>query len=96
MKIKHMLIAGLLLVCILLLAIPGIERSQAATRTNIYSMNWNVISGGGTSFSSNGKYTLGNTIGQGVAGQFTNYPFLMNVGFWLQGVYHGFLPLLIR
>jgi len=96
MKFKIIFITSLLLILLVLLVAPGLKTTHAATRTPTYSMNWNVISSGGTSFTTNGKYTLGSTIGQSPAGRLSVTGKLLNVGFWLQGLYGNFLPLLIR
>lgn len=91
-----MVIISLLFILGFLMAVPGLQVTRAAPETRAISSTWNVISNGGTSFTTNGKYTLGATIGQSPSGSLSVSGKMLNVGFWLQGLFDNFLPLLIR
>jgi hypothetical protein len=64
-----------------------------------YDLTWNVIGGGGATFSTGGGYSLGGTIGQAVAGgPATGGSYSLNSGFWA-GVTNWlstYLPLIRR
>jgi hypothetical protein len=47
-----------------------------------YTLNWNTIDGGGTTFSVGGRYGLAGTIGQADAGQLAGGPYTLVGGFW--------------
>jgi hypothetical protein len=83
MKPKHFYLASLVLMLLFLLTLPALAGALAAPKAATYDLSWNVIGGGGTSFTIAGNYTLGATIGQSIAGSLSSNPdYLLNAGFW--------------
>ncbi len=48
-----------------------------------YDLTWNVIAGGGITFSAGGSYLLGGTMGQPDAGTMSGGAYTLNGGFWV-------------
>ena len=89
---------ALLLALGALLLLASVVGAQAGASPG-YDLSWWTVDGGGTTFSINGGYTLGGTIGQADAG-----PALSNGGYTLAGGFWGgaaisyrlYLPLVLR
>ena len=63
-----------------------------------YDLTWNMIAGGGATFSTGGGYSLGGTIGQSDAGTLSGSDYTLAGGFWGGGstLYNLMLPLIVR
>lgn len=88
------LVAALL--CCLLLV--GVALAQTPTG---YGLSWWTVDGGGATFSSEGAYALGGTIGQPEAGAVWGHNYTMSGGFWGSGAVtagevHLYLPVVLR
>ncbi|MBI5866861.1 MAG: hypothetical protein HZB43_00980 [candidate division Zixibacteria bacterium] len=55
---------------------------SAASTTSTYTINWSSINGGGLTNSSSPNYSMGNSMGQSVAGSATSASYQMGTGFW--------------
>jgi len=90
--------AGLSLLCAaVLFGLPAPTQAQSGGG---YDLTWNVLGGGGATFSTGGGYSLGGTIGQPVANSApaTGGGYSLAGGFWA-GVTHWvntYLPLIRR
>jgi hypothetical protein len=77
--------------------LAGIALAQSG---NGYDLSWNTVDGGGHTFSTGGRYTLGGTIGQPDAGALTGGGYTLGGGFWRGGAvdrsYDVYLPLVLR
>lgn len=63
-----------------------------------YDLTWNMVDGGGATFSTGGGYSLGGTVGQPDVGQVSNLPYTLVIGFWggAAAQYRLYLPLALR
>ncbi|CAG0937572.1 hypothetical protein TFLX_06513 [Thermoflexales bacterium] len=63
-----------------------------------YDLSWNVVAGGGTTFSTGEDYTLGATIGQAAANSLSGGGYTLNGGFWngTMASYNIYLPIVLR
>ncbi len=96
MKSRVWYFIGVLLpVLLLLIVLPVVARSQTAPSA-AYDLSWYVIGGGGASFTTAGRYTLGATIGQSAVGTANGGSYTFSVGFWQSGLYDVYLPLVLR
>ncbi len=81
---------------ILLLSAVAIAGAEAPG----YSIDWWTVDGGGITFSSNGGYSLGGTIGQPDAGVLGNQGYILNGGFWsvllANQLHQNLAPLILR
>lgn len=97
---KHQFWSGILiggvLSLLLLLALPALARPQPAPLADTYDLSWNVIGGGGTSFTTAGNYTLGATIGQSAAGPLSGGSYNLNAGFWQPANFSVYLPIVLK
>lgn len=84
----------LLVVLLLLIAVP----SSNAQSGSGYDLSWNVIAGGGATFSVGDNYTLGATIGQAAAGPLSGGNYTLSGGFWNGALanYNVYLPIVLR
>jgi hypothetical protein len=77
--------------------LAGIALAQSG---NGYDLSWNTVDGGGQTFSTGGRYTLGGTIGQPDAGALTGGGYTLGSGFWGGGAVDRsndvYLPLVLR
>jgi hypothetical protein len=65
-----------------------------------YDLTWSTVDGGGATFSLDGGYSLGGTIGQPDAGMLTDGGYTLGGGFWGGGVlvvqHSIYLPTVLR
>ena len=82
------------IVLLMLMIVP----SSSAQSGNGYDLSWNVIAGGGTTFSTGEDYTLGATIGQAAAGPLSGGSYTLSSGFWNGAIanYGLYLPIVLR
>ncbi|MBI5880370.1 MAG: hypothetical protein HZB53_22185 [Chloroflexi bacterium] len=74
------LVAALMLLVAALLF--GTSAPTLAQSGSGYDLTWNVIGGGGATFSTGGGYSLGGTIGQPGAGAMSGGTYTLSSGFW--------------
>ena len=92
----------LVLIVLTLFMLTVLAASQTVTPASAqsgggYDLTWNVIAGGGTTFSSGGNYSLSGTIGQADAETMSGESYTLSSGFWVD--LFGFrieLPLIMR
>jgi hypothetical protein len=65
-------------VLLMLMSVP----SSSAQSGNGYDLSWNVIAGGGMTFSAGDNYRLGATTGQVLASSSSGGNHMLNSGFW--------------
>lgn len=84
------------LLSVILLMLMFVPASSA--QSGDYDLSWNVIAGGGTTFSSGEGYTLGATIGQAAASSLSGGGYTLNSGFWNSALanYSLYLPIVLR
>ncbi len=58
-------------------------RPASAQSGGGYDLTWNVIAGGGITFSAGGSYLLGGTMGQSDAGAMSGGTYALIGGFWV-------------
>lgn len=93
MKRRKFLIAGLLLLCLLLVAQTVLAMSSAN-----FALNWFTTQGGGGGKSSSANYSANVTVGQVGIGSSTSSSYSGCVGYWCGADQGGsvFLPLIMR
>ncbi|MBU0495630.1 MAG: hypothetical protein KKA73_18515 [Chloroflexi bacterium] len=84
---------------LLLASVVGAQAQAGASPG--YDLSWWTVDGGGSTFSANGGYSLGGTIGQAHAGPaLANSGYTLTGGFWGGGAtasqYRLYLPLILR
>jgi hypothetical protein len=93
--------ALLLLVALLLafIALPG-TAPAVAQPAGAYDLPWHTMDGGGHTFSTGGRYSLGGTMGQPDAGLLKGGRYTLAGGFWpgwaQAAKYIIYLPLVLR
>jgi hypothetical protein len=87
-KSSHLLLA----IGLILLLAGGVVAQEG------YDLSWWTVDGGGYTFSSEGDYSLGGTIGQPDAGLLTGPGYQLSGGFWIGGGgrYQVYLPVVMR
>jgi hypothetical protein len=85
---------SLLLVTVALVLVA----SGAVALSGDYTLDWWTMDGGGATFSENGGYTLGSTIGQPDASVWQGQEYDLLGGFWGGALveYRVYLPLVLR
>src|SRR5512136_255968 len=89
---------ALLLALGALLLLAAVARAQAGVSPG-YDLSWWTVDGGGATFSTNGGYSLGGTIGQPDAGPVLSHGgYTLAGGFWggTAAQYRLYLPLVLR
>lgn len=82
---------------IVALALFGLALPALAQVGGGYDLTWSTIDGGGATFSTDGGYSLGGTIGQPDAGLLSGGSYTLVGGFWgAARFYHLFLPVVLR
>jgi hypothetical protein len=61
-----------------------------------YDLTWNTVDGGSISSATGGGYSLGGTIGQPEAGAAVGGGYSLTGGFWYDGAYRAFVPVVLR
>jgi hypothetical protein len=93
---KHKFWLGILIGVALGFVLLSISSAtRAAPTPTAYDLSWNVIGGGGVSFTTVGNYSLGGTIGQSTAGPLSGGSYKLNSGFW-QANYSVYLPVVLK
>jgi len=98
-KVENLRKAGrALLALAVLLMLASVARAQSGGG---YDLTWNTVDGGGYTFSTDGDYSLGGTIGQPDAGVLSGGSYTLSGGFWGGGVVAAeehkiYLPLLLK
>lgn len=94
---KHKFWLGILIGGVMgLVLLSMISATWAATPDATYYLSWNVIGGGGTSFTTASNYTLGATIGQSAAGPLNGGSDSLNAGFWQLANFSVYLPIVLK
>lgn len=79
-----------------LVLLSMISAAWAFTPAATYDPSWNVIGGGGATFTTSGSYSLGGTIGQNAAGPLSGGNYTLNSGFWQPGNFSVYLPIVLK
>jgi len=95
MRRRFLILTGMIILLTLLI-LPAIQISQASPAVTPIISDWHVISSGGTSYTTDGTYSLGATIGQSQVGRVTAPGYLVQVGFWIENFLHLYLPLILK
>ena len=90
MKKKRIFV--LCLVILLILATAGAALAGSSTRFDVY---WQVISGGGAPASS-GDVGLNGSLGQSLIGASSSTSYGLDAGYWRQGSFMIYLPVLLK
>jgi len=96
MKVKPGKYVVTVFLLLILLFLPHAMTAGMTPQANTYSLDWHVISSGGTTFTTAGSYSLGATIGQPQAGRLNASNLLLNVGFWVESFVNQYLPIVLR
>jgi|DewCreStandDraft_4_1066084.scaffolds.fasta_scaffold130724_2 hypothetical protein len=96
MSARRFTVIALLLAVFLFLPILVLAQTGAG-----FDLAWNTVDAGGYTFSTEGGYALGGTIGQADAGMLSGGSYTLSGGFWAGGeiTAHGsriYLPLVLR
>jgi hypothetical protein len=97
----HKPLAALLVLAAVTLTALVLHQARAVTLAQSgqeYNLSWWTVDGGGATFSENGGYSLGSTIGQSDAAVWDGSSYTLAGGFWGGAVmeYHVCLPLVLR
>jgi hypothetical protein len=79
-----------------LVILSMVSATLAAPTTSIYDLSWNMISGGGMTFTTAGNYSLGGTIGQSAAGPLNGGSTTLTSGFWQPENFSVYLPIVLK
>jgi len=98
-KHRARIVLALAIPILLALFVASGARPVVAQSGGGYDLTWNVIAGGGATFSTGGAYSLGGTIGQADANTttMTGGSYSLQGGFWVDFLGNRLqLPLIVR
>lgn len=95
---RHFPTTSLAMLLLVALACLLVVSAVLAATSDDYDLSWCTVDGGGQTFSSDGRYSLGGTIGQPDAGILEGGDYTLVGGFWggAKVEYRICLPLALR